>query len=97
MKFGNIFLAGDAAGIASGLTGEGIYQSLVTGIEVANYITGCTEESDDMKAVIRYNRIQEKIMFFLIRIGPLRKIIFELIIIMMNNKRFKNKVNNGFS
>jgi len=97
LKFDNIYLTGDAAGMASGLTGEGIYQSLVTGIEVAEYIQGRTDESDDMKAVIRYNRIQEKIVKFLIRIGPLRRIIHELIIILMNNKRFKSRVNNGFS
>lgn len=97
LKFDNIFLAGDAAGVASGLTGEGIYQTLVTGIEVAEYITGRTEESDDLKAVLRYNRIQEKIMKFLIRIGPLKKIIYELIIMLMNTNRFKSRVNNGFS
>ncbi|MEN8224378.1 MAG: NAD(P)/FAD-dependent oxidoreductase [Bacteroidota bacterium] len=97
LRFDNIYLVGDAAGIASGLTGEGVYQSLVSGIEVAGYIMGQDEESDDLKAVLRYNRIQEKIMMFLIRIGPLRKIVFELIIMMMRNKRFKNRVNNGFS
>ncbi|HSG68116.1 MAG TPA: NAD(P)/FAD-dependent oxidoreductase [Bacteroidales bacterium] len=97
LRFGNIFLVGDAAGIASGLTGEGIYQSLVTGIEVAGYILGQEEESAEMKAVIRYNRIQERIMKVLIRLGPLRRLVYELIIILMNNKRFKNKVNNGFS
>jgi flavin-dependent dehydrogenase len=97
LKFENMYLVGDAAGIGSGLTGEGIYQSLVTGIEVAEYIKGGTEESDELKAVIRYNRIQEKIMKFLIRIGPLKKIVYELIIMLMNNKRFKNRVINGFS
>lgn len=97
LRFNNIYLVGDAAGIGSGLTGEGIYQSLVTGVEVAEYICGRTDESDEFKYVQRYNRIQEKIMMFLIRIGPLRKIVFELIIILMNNKRFKNRINNGFS
>jgi geranylgeranyl reductase len=37
-KFNNIFLVGDAAGLASGLTGEGIYQALVSGEEVAKLI-----------------------------------------------------------
>lgn len=97
LKFDKIFLAGDAAGMASGLTGEGIYQSLVSGLEVARYIMGQNDESDQLKAVLRYNRIQEKIMKFLIRIGPLKMIMFELIIMMMNNKGFKRKINNGFS
>lgn len=37
-KFKNIFLAGDAGGFASGLTGEGIYQAFVSGEEVAKLI-----------------------------------------------------------
>ena len=97
LKFGNKYLVGDAAGIASGLTGEGIYQSLVTGIEVARYIKGEAEMSEEMKYVLRYNRIQHRILKFLIRIGPLRPLVYELIIMAMNNKRFKRKVNNGFS
>jgi len=35
---GNIFLAGDAAGLASGLTGEGIYPAIVSGKAIAKYI-----------------------------------------------------------
>jgi hypothetical protein len=29
--------------------------------------------------------------------GPLRTVVHELVIIMLNNKRFKEKVNKGFS
>jgi len=97
LKFGNIFLLGDAAGMASGLTGEGIYQSLISGIEVAGYIMGKKEESEEMKFVRRYNRIQERIMYFLIYVGPFRALIHEVIILMLNNKRFKAKINKGFS
>ncbi|MEM2121149.1 MAG: NAD(P)/FAD-dependent oxidoreductase [Candidatus Woesearchaeota archaeon] len=37
-NFGNKFLIGDAAGLASGLTGEGIYQALISGEEVGRII-----------------------------------------------------------
>ena len=37
-RFGDIFLAGDAAGLLSVFTGEGIYQALVSGEEVAKAI-----------------------------------------------------------
>jgi geranylgeranyl reductase len=37
-RFGKFHLAGDAAGLASPLTGEGIYQALVSGAEVAREI-----------------------------------------------------------
>ena len=35
----NIFLAGDAAGLASGLTGEGIYPAIISGEAIAKHIT----------------------------------------------------------
>ena len=88
---------GDAAGMASGLTGEGIYQSLVSGLEVAEYILGREEVSDAMKTVIRYNRIQEKMMKLFIRLGRLRGPVHEMIIMLLNNKKFKARVNKGFS
>lgn len=37
-RFDNIFLVGDAAGLASGLTGEGIYPAIVSGETVARQI-----------------------------------------------------------
>ncbi|NTV14851.1 MAG: NAD(P)/FAD-dependent oxidoreductase [Desulfobulbaceae bacterium] len=37
-RFGNHFLVGDAAGLASALTGEGIYPAIVSGEEVARTI-----------------------------------------------------------
>lgn len=97
LRFGNIFLVGEAAGMASGLTGEGIYQSLVSGIEVAEYIMGRDEESEQMRYVRKYNLIQLRIMKFLIHCGPLRGLIHEMILMLMNNKRFKAKINKGFS
>jgi len=97
LRFNNIFLVGEAAGIASGLTGEGIYQSLVSGIEVAEYIKGREEESEQMRFVRKYNLIQLRTMKFLIYCGPLRGMIHELIIMLLNNKRFKAKINKGFS
>ena len=97
VRFGNIFLAGEAAGMASGLTGEGIFQCLVSGKEVAEYIKGRDEESEQMRYVRKYNLIQLRTMKFLIYCGPLRGIIHELIIMLLNNKRFKAKINKGFS
>lgn len=37
-RFNNIFLVGDAAGLASGLTGEGIFPAMLSGKTVANTI-----------------------------------------------------------
>ena len=45
-----------------------------------------------MKFVRKYNLIQLRIMNFLIYAGPFRRLIHELIVMMLNNKRFKAKV-----
>jgi geranylgeranyl reductase len=96
-RFGNVFLVGEAGGFASGLTGEGIYQSLVSGEVAAKTILNNNHTSDEMNAVIRYNAIQLKIMKFLYRSGIFRKYIYELIVILLNNQRVKNKIHSSFS
>lgn len=45
-RFGSVYLAGDAAGMASPLTGEGIEQALVSGEEVALEILDATYRSE---------------------------------------------------
>ena len=52
-RFGNIFLAGDAAGVASGLTGEGIFPAIVSGEAVAGAILNPDGESLEMNQLIR--------------------------------------------
>ncbi len=91
------FLAGEAAGMASGLTGEGIYQSLVSGLTVAKTILDGNYQSSQMEAVLKYNAVQERILNILWKAGPLRGPIFNLIVALMNNKRVKAKINNSFS
>lgn len=55
-RFDNIFLAGDAAGFASGLTGEGIYPAMVSG----EYIARCiAERPASDKSFLRLLRMQK--------------------------------------
>jgi len=53
-KFGNIFLVGDAAGLASALTGEGIYQAFLSGEDVARQIV------DSSYIPVKINRLLKK-------------------------------------
>lgn len=59
-RFGKIFLAGDAAGFASGLTGEGIYPAIVSGEAVARTIIepGC--ELSEMNRLIRLQNLHRR-------------------------------------
>ncbi len=51
--FNNRFLIGDAAGLASGLTGEGIYSAIVSGEEAARTILNGEYESSKMAQLIK--------------------------------------------
>ena len=54
-----VFLAGDAAGLASGLTGEGIYSALVSGEEVAQQILQPGSRPVKTLAWLRVKRVHE--------------------------------------
>lgn len=91
-KFNNIFLVGDAAGLASGLTGEGIYQALVSGEEVAKMIIDENYVSEKMKAIIKKKNIQNYVFNFLKESQRILGFEFELVAFLMKNKWFSNKL-----
>lgn len=61
-QFGNIFLAGEAAGFSSSITGEGIYPALVSGEAIAELIQNEQSESARKKIakLIRNNKVHER-------------------------------------
>ncbi len=97
MKFGDIFLVGEAAGLASGLTGEGVYQSLVSGQEVANMIIDPMHQPIQLEQVLKYTRILERVMAVFRWAGPLRGAVQEFLLILMNKEWLRKKVNAQFS
>lgn len=97
VRFGNTYLIGEAAGLASGLTGEGIYQSLVSGQEVANMIIDPAHKPIQLEQVLKYNRILERIMAVFRWAGPLRGAVQEFLLILMNQDWLRKKVNAQFS
>ena len=91
--FDPVFLAGEAAGLASGLTGEGIYQALVSGKVVAERILGKKREFPELDRNIRYNAIQHKFMNVLIKAGIFRNLILNGILLYLKmNRKMKLKV-----
>lgn len=55
-RFGKIFLVGDAAGMASGLTGEGIYSAITSGEAVANILAGKSHGEERLTRLLRNHR-----------------------------------------
>lgn len=97
LQFGNIFLAGEAAGMASGLTGEGIYQSMLSGEIVARMLTGSTEPKETLSSLLRYNGFQHNHLRISQMAGPFRNVINDLIILVMKNRMINKKITDSFS
>ena len=61
-RFGNIFLIGDAAGLASSLTGEGIYQALISGEEIAKLILNPKHSPAKLEKIIAEKKEESAMM-----------------------------------
>jgi len=59
-RFGNIFLCGDAAGIAFPGTGEGIYPAMLTGEAVGRYLGGHRGAFSELQPLLRARKRQNR-------------------------------------
>lgn len=90
-KFDNIYLVGDAAGLASGLSGEGIYQAITSGKEIAQYIINPHYKSEIMQKIIKKHKKQSKITQFLIHNNYIITPFYSLSLWGLKFKYLKNK------
>jgi len=61
-KFNRVFLAGDAAGLASGLTGEGIYPAILSGEQIAATILNSGHSTKIMDDLIKRHRQHSRML-----------------------------------
>ena len=61
-QFNNIFLIGDAAGLASGLTGEGILPAIISGEEVARIILNPSHSPQKLATLIKNHSLHTHIL-----------------------------------
>ena len=78
-NFGKTFLVGDAAGLASGLTGEGIYPAIVSGEQVARTIIDPNHSSDVMDQLVQKHAKHSKMVELSGKNGILNAILAELV------------------
>ena len=93
-KFKNIYLIGDAAGFASGLTGEGIYQALVSGEEIAKLIINKKKTTDKIEKLLKVKNQHNKILSYLEKSGKFREIEYELLALLLKSKFIDKKLLN---
>jgi len=90
-QFENIFLVGDAGGFVSGLTGEGIYQALISGEEIGKIILDKNYKSEKIDELLKIKKKHNRLINFLIRCGKFRTISFYIGVLLLKIPYFKKK------
>ena len=85
-SFGNIFLVGDAAGLASKLTGEGIYFALASGFDIAHKIINSQYSCPNIKKVLNIKKKHHLIFWGMNHFEP---VFIKLAPILLKNKLIK--------
>ncbi len=88
-KFGNTFLVGDAAGLASGLTGEGIYPAIISGEQVAHAIINPDHSTAIMDELISKHDKHCKMVQITAKNGLLNSILAELVTLGLRSGMIK--------
>ena len=92
-KFENIFLAGESAGLVSGLTGEGIHSALTSGEEVARSILDENYYSEKIAKIAKIGDRHTKILNFLDKLGIFRNVMLGFISIILKSSKLQKIIN----
>jgi geranylgeranyl reductase len=91
-KFGNIYLIGDAAGFASDWSGEGIYQALVSGEEIAKQIIDTDYRSEKLIEILEHKRLHNEILKLIEVSGAIRPLEYEMLLLLLKAKFFGKEI-----
>lgn len=91
-KFGNIFLSGDAAGLVSANTGEGISYALISGADVARHLLDSRYDFNKIRDILKYKKRQERILkiFNIAYYSWIQTIMFKIFLKLLNKQWFQN-------
>lgn len=96
VKFNNIFLAGDAAGLASACTGEGISYAITSGDDIARHLLDNEYSFEGIKKMIRYKKRQERILSIFDRLPDHQSHLFRAFIEFLKRPAFQKYLNGDF-
>jgi len=88
--FGSKFLIGDAGGFASGATGEGIYNAIVSGEEVAKKILDNKYKCPKIKHILKVKKLEEVMLRELEFSKNLTKLELDFVIRLLKRRWFKS-------
>jgi geranylgeranyl reductase len=81
--FGKFFLVGDAAGLASGLTGEGIYPAVISGDTVAHRILDPSYNDSTLKSVIKKQQLHNQLLRLTGKNKIVCKVVLETLVLFL--------------
>ncbi|MFW8600593.1 FAD-dependent monooxygenase [Desulfobacterota bacterium M19] len=84
-NFGHVFLTGDAAGLASGFTGEGIYPAIISGREIARAIIDPHYSPRRMHRLINRHRRHQRMQKFFTGNKVICQTALEMIVLAMRS------------
>lgn len=84
--FNNIFLVGDAAGLASGLTGEGIYPAIISGETVGHFLANCHFDTTPLQNIIKNQAVHRKMVALSGKNRTLATVISEIVTFCLKTK-----------
>lgn len=82
-EFGKVWLVGDAAGLASGLTGEGIHPAIVSGETVARKIVTPTDPAVEIARMLSKQRRHQRIMERAARSATSCTLLMETLVLLL--------------
>ncbi len=88
-KFNNIFLAGEAAGLGSGLTGEGIYPAIVSGKTIASLICNPMYSLDAYNRMVKKQKLHHKVLYRAQKSNFGRSFLMEILVFLLRVKILK--------
>lgn len=91
-QFGDVFLCGEAAGLISSFTGEGIRQALISGEEIAKKMLDNNYALPKLQQLIHQQERHNQIEKFFEHSGYFRKLEFEIVALLLKNNSIKQKL-----
>jgi menaquinone-9 beta-reductase len=85
-RFANIFLIGDAAGLASGLTGEGIYPAIISGETVGHFIANPRYDITPLRNLIKNHAMHRKMLALTGINGSFATVVSEIVAFCLKTK-----------
>jgi len=85
-EFGSTWLVGDAAGLASGLTGEGIYPAIVSGTTVARKIIDPAYSDAPITAMLKKQQLHHRVINLSAKHPAFCSLLMETLILMLRLK-----------